>query len=82
MDTIKTTTAITTLVDVSRTLAKKGTKSKTVWFGTALSVLGVVQMFTPEIASLIEPHGGLFTSAVGFAVILLRAITNSSLADK
>lgn len=82
MDTVKTTTAITTLVDVSRTLAKKGRKSKTVWFGAALSVLGIAQSFTPEISALIEPHGGTFTTIVGLAVIFIRALTNSSLADK
>lgn len=82
MDTNKVGKAVSTLVDVSRTLVKKGPKSKTVMFGAALSVLGVVQSFAPEISLLLGPYGGVFTGAVGLTVIVLRAVTNSSLADK
>ena len=56
-------------------------KSKTVWFGLAISVLSVLQSslsqvgLTPEQLSIVGP-------IVGTLIIALRAVTTQPLSDK
>lgn len=53
---------------------KSWIKSKTVWLGIAVGVLGVVQT-TLETAPLPEPWGGLGLTALGALIVTLRGLT-------
>ena len=57
------------------------TKSKTVWFGAALSLLGLLQANVASF-NLSPQTQGLVITVIGGAVIVLRAITTGGLADK
>ena len=58
-------------------------KSKTALFGYTLTVLGAMQTTLPDFQNLISPSAyGIITSGIGFAVVVLRAITNKPLSDK
>jgi hypothetical protein len=57
-------------------------KSKTMWFGALLTVLGALQGL--DWATLItNPKvSGIIISGIGVAVMILRAVTNQPLSDK
>lgn len=58
-------------------------KSKTALFGYLITGLGVMQSTLPDLQSLISPNTyGLVTAGIGFAIIVLRAVTTTPLADK
>ncbi len=58
-------------------------RSKTVWLGTTLTVLGALQaqmeMFT---AFLTPSQVGMLGSGIGIVIIVLRAVTDSALDDR
>jgi hypothetical protein len=60
---------------------KGGFKSKTIWFGTAVTILGIVQSTIPTLA-LTPTQTGLVGMAIGIVVVILRAITSDSLSEK
>jgi hypothetical protein len=54
----------------------KMTKSKTMWFALALSVLGAAMEFFPLIQSFVEPkYYGVILFIIGVIVAVLRFIT-------
>lgn len=53
---------------------KDWAKSKTVWFGLAVGVLGAIQT-TLQTAPIPEPWGGLVLAGIGAAIVALRAVT-------
>lgn len=59
-------------------------KSKTSWFGTALIVLGAINDNTDLLKAILpnNAHVGAVISAIGLAVIILRNLTNQSIAEK
>lgn len=58
-------------------------KSKTVWFGTAVTILGGIQVFLPNVKELIQPEMyGQIMSAIGLVIIILRSITSQPLSEK
>ena len=58
-------------------------KSKTMYFGSALIVLGGLQSFLPSLEGFIKPElYGQLVSAIGLVVMLLRTVTNQPLSDK
>lgn len=62
---------------------KGATKSWTVWFAVALAFFGYLQLESEHIAELISPKAmGWFNIFLGAAIVVLRAITTTSLADK
>lgn len=54
---------------------KSWVKSKTVWLGFGVGLLGVIQA-TLETAPIPEPWGGLALGVLGAAIVALRAITS------
>ena len=58
-----------------------GFKSKTIWFGAAVAILGVVQSTLPTL-TLTPSQSGLAGMIIGVIVILLRTVTTGSLSDK
>lgn len=58
-------------------------KSKTVWFGSILVALGAIQTYLPQIQTLISADTySIATAAIGVVVIVLRAVTSTSLNQK
>lgn len=58
-------------------------KSKTVFFGFLITVLGAVQAYLPDLLNYIpEVWRGAVTAGVGITIILLRYATSKSLAEK
>lgn len=58
-------------------------KSKTAIFGYLVTVLGLLQTNLPDFQSAFSPSTyGVITSGIGFAIIVLRALTNQPLSDK
>lgn len=58
-------------------------KSKTMIFGMAVAALGAVQMFLPSVESLFTPETyGALTSAIGAVIMILRAVTTTSISEK
>lgn len=55
---------------------KQWLKSKTIDFGLLLQIAGVVQLYADSLGN------GMATMAIGIIVIILRAKTHESLADK
>lgn len=53
---------------------KSWIKSKTVWLGMVVGVLGVVQT-TFQTAPIPEPWGGMAMAVLGAAIVGLRALT-------
>lgn len=58
-------------------------KSKTMIFGSALSILGVIQMIIPQFAAMFDEHTyGVLTASIGAAVMILRSVTEKPLNEK
>lgn len=58
-------------------------KSKTVWFGFIVSIVGFLQAQTDFFKAILpEKYYGYFVSALGVAVIALRFVTSQSIEDK
>jgi bacteriorhodopsin len=61
----------------------KMTKSKTMWFALALSVLGAAMEFFPLIRSLVDPkYYGAILFAIGVICAVLRFYTTQPLSEK
>lgn len=61
----------------------KAAKSKTVWFSTALTILGGVEIYMPFLKTMIGDHSyGVVLTAVGVLTGLLRFATTGAVADK
>lgn len=60
---------------------KSWLKSKTVWLGFGVGILGVVQA-TLETAPIPEPWGGLALGVLGAAIVTLRALTTEPITIK
>ena len=59
----------------------KGLRSRAVWVGIVLTVLGVLQVFAPDLP--IRPlYQGLFAAVVGILIVLIRYDTTGSIDDK
>lgn len=59
----------------------KALKSRTVWMGVVVTVLGVVQTFAPALP--ISPlYQGVLAIAVGILIVVLRFDTDDAIADK
>lgn len=60
--------------------AKRWWKSKTVWFSSALVVLGTVMQYVDQSSAILVPYfgkwGGIATVAIGVINILLRLRTS------
>lgn len=56
-------------------------KSKTIWFSTALTILGIVQQLGGVLPIPAE-YQGLFFAAVGLVTAGLRFITTKALSEK
>lgn len=56
-------------------------KSRTVWLGVIVGVLGVVQT-TMQTAPLPEPWGGLGLTVLGAVIVGLRGLTTGPISDK
>ena len=67
-----------------RAAAKGAARSKTVYLGLAVTVLGYLQANVSLLAGVgIKPeHLGLVNLTLGLAVILVRFVTDQSLVDK
>lgn len=62
---------------------KQTLKSKTAIFGYLITALGLLQANLPDFQAAFAPDTyGLITSGIGFAIIVLRAVTNQPLSDK
>lgn len=58
-------------------------KSKTALFGYLITALGIAQTNLPDFQSMFSDQTyGLLTSGIGFAIIVLRAVTNKPLDEK
>jgi hypothetical protein len=57
-------------------------KSKTIWFGLALTVLGALQGFDWTTLISNPSTSGFVVSAIGVAVMILRAVTDKPLSEK
>jgi hypothetical protein len=60
----------------------KAGKSKTVWFSTAVTILGAVELYMPFLKDVIGNHYGALLSVVGITTALLRFATTDAIADK
>lgn len=59
----------------------KAFKSRTVWMGIGLTILGVLQTFATDLP--IRPlYQGLFAAIIGILIIVLRFDTNDAISDK
>lgn len=59
---------------------KKATKSKTIKFGLAVTLLGAAQTFLPQVQGLLTPDlYGIITAAIGVTVVGLRYATSEGL---
>lgn len=59
----------------------KGFKSRTVWIGIALTVLGTLQAFA-TVLPFRPIYQGLFSVIVGVLIVLVRYDTHGSIKDK
>ncbi len=65
------------------TKIKGARRSKTVWLGLAVSMLGVVQINLEVFNTYLTPaQQGLATLGVGLAIVVLRWVTDTSLDEK
>ena len=60
----------------------KAAKSKTIWFSTALTIFGALQIFLPTVQAVMGAHSGGILTAVGVITALLRFATTGAIADK
>ena len=60
---------------------KNWIKRKTMWVGFGVGLLGLMQT-TFETAPIEPQYQGLITGGIGVAMMALRAVTTTSLADK
>jgi hypothetical protein len=60
----------------------KAAKSKTIWFSTALTIFGALQIYLPTFQSEMGAHSGAILTAVGIVTALLRFATTEAIADK
>ncbi len=60
---------------------KNWIKSKTMWVGFSIGLLGLLQA-TMETSPLSPQYQGIIVSVIGVVMMGLRTITTSSLADK
>ena len=60
---------------------KKWAKSKTMWVGFGVGMLGLIQA-TMETSPMDPQYQGLITGAIGVAMMGLRTITTKPLAEK
>ena len=56
-------------------------KSKTVWLGFAVAMLGAVEGLMRD-APMDQSYGGIVMAAIGAAIIGLRSITTQPLSEK
>ncbi len=65
------------------TKIKGAKRSKTVWLGLAVSVLGVLQINLEVFNTFLTPaQQGLATLGVGVAIVVLRWVTETALDEK
>lgn len=50
-------------------------KSKTYWFGLAVTVLGAIQLYLPEVEHLLAGWSGVVNMGVGVGIVILRELT-------
>lgn len=81
MNIEKAADAVVKLIDIAKQL-KKGHKSKTVWLGVGVTLLGIGQAFLPEISNLVAGHSSTATTIIGVAILVLRTVTTKALGDK
>lgn len=70
-------------MEATKQNAVKGAmKSKTIWFGIGLEVLGVIQLQLPTVQEQLGPYYGWILIAAGIGVKVLRGITTDPLSKK
>ena len=60
----------------------KAAKSKTIWFSTALTIFGGLQIYLPSMQAIMGAHSGAILTGVGIITALLRFATTEAIADK
>jgi hypothetical protein len=69
-------------MDIQST-ASGATRSKTIYLGLAITVIGYIQSTLPTLAPWVEPHHlGVLNMILGLGVIVVRFFTSTSLEDK
>lgn len=61
---------------------KGALKSKTIWFGMAIAALSWLQQALPGVEGLSPEGVSIVGSVIGFAILGLRVLTTTSLAEK
>ncbi|MEF8758327.1 MAG: hypothetical protein V5B36_00945 [Candidatus Accumulibacter sp. UW25] len=58
-------------------------KSKTIWFGLLVTILGALQVYLPSVQTLFDDVTyGILTAIIGVLVIVLRYVTTVPLEQK
>jgi hypothetical protein len=52
-------------------------KSKTMWAGAAVTVLGLLEQF--DVTTIVEGNSGIITIVIGIAIIILRNVTKEAI---
>lgn len=60
----------------------KSAKSRTIWFSTALTIFGALQLYLPSMQALMGAHSGAILTVVGIITALLRYATTEAIGDK
>ena len=60
----------------------KAAKSRTIWFSTALTIFGALQLYLPSLQAFMGSYSGLILTVVGIITALLRFATTEAIADK
>jgi len=60
----------------------KMVKSKTLWFSTALTILGFIQLYLPNFQALLGNHSAAIMAVIGIISAVLRFGTTEAIADK
>lgn len=81
-DVVPTLDALKSLGINAKDWLLKAGKSKTVWFSTALTVLGGIEIYMPFIKGLVGDHYGAILAGVGVITGLLRFATKDAIANK
>jgi hypothetical protein len=66
----------------AKTWLIKAAKSKTIWFSTALTIFGALQIYLPSMQALMGEHSGVILTVVGIITALLRYATTQPLSEK
>lgn len=68
---------------MSTATIKGAVKSRTVYLGLAVSIIGVIQASADVFTAYLSPvHQGLLTMGLGVAVVVLRFLTTTPLNEK